>query len=34
VPSKPSYTWFLNNRNDVLWIANEFGDGYTVRYGR
>jgi serine protease AprX len=34
VPSKPSYAWFLNPKNDVLWIASEFGDGYTVRAGR
>jgi len=31
LPSKPSYTWFLVLSNDVLWIKNEFGDGYTVR---
>jgi serine protease AprX len=34
IPTKPSYTWFLVNSNDVLWIKNEFGDGYTVRPGR
>jgi hypothetical protein len=31
IPSKPAYTWFLVLSNDVLWIKNEFGDGYTVR---
>jgi serine protease AprX len=34
LPVKPSYTWFLSPKNDVLWIANEFGDGYTVRSWR
>ena len=33
LPSKPSYSWFLSPKNDVLWIANEFGDGYTVKAG-
>jgi serine protease AprX len=33
VPSTPSYSWFLNIKNDTLWIAKEFGDGYTVRWG-
>jgi len=34
LPSKPSYSWFLSPKNDVLWIANEFGDGYTIRSWR